>query len=294
MIVASGKGEISRLFERDAARSPFDQPARALALTYVTGMTPYAPFPRVSFNIVPGVGEYFVFPALTTTGPCEIMVFEGVPGGPMDCWSDVRTPDQHLARSKEILQKFMPWEAERCRTVALTDANGILAGRLTPTVRKPVAQLPSGAVVLGMADTVVLNDPITGQGSNNAAKSARIYLKSILDNRDKAFDRAWMQRTFDRLLGLCAMGDRLDQRAADAAAAPRRQYPGRGPDISQDRPGVRQRLRRPPNLLPLARRSRRGGAVHRRRIGVTARARHVGAKRACGRPSRSMRGRRAA
>ncbi|MGO8920713.1 MAG: styrene monooxygenase/indole monooxygenase family protein [Stellaceae bacterium] len=197
VIVASGKGEISRLFERDAARSPFDQPARALALTYVTGMTPYAPFPRVSFNIVPGVGEYFVFPALTTTGPCEIMVFEGVPGGPMDCWSDVRTPDQHLARSKEILQKFMPWEAERCRTVALTDANGILAGRLTPTVRKPVAQLPSGAVVLGMADTVVLNDPITGQGSNNAAKSARIYLKSILDNRDKAFDRAWMQRTFD-------------------------------------------------------------------------------------------------
>ena len=115
----------------------------------------------------------------------------------MDCWDDVRTPDQHLARSREILQKFMPWEAERCRHVALTDANGILAGRLTPTVRKPVGQLPSGALVLGMADTVVLNDPITGQGSNNAAKSARIYLKSIVAHGDKAFDRAWMQRTFD-------------------------------------------------------------------------------------------------
>jgi Styrene monooxygenase A putative substrate binding domain len=198
VIVASGKGDIGRLFERDAARSPFDKPARALALTYVTGMTPYEPFSRVSFNLVPGVGEYFVFPALTTAGACEIMVFEGVPGGPMDCWNDVRSPDQHLARSKEILQKFMPWEAERCRDVALTDANGVLAGRLTPTVRKPVAQLPSGALVLGMADTVVLNDPITGQGSNNAAKSARIYLSAILDNRDLAFDRVWMQRTFDR------------------------------------------------------------------------------------------------
>ena len=198
VIVASGKGDIGRLFERDAARSPFDTPARALALTYVTGMTPYEPFSRVSFNLVPGVGEYFVFPALTTAGACEIMVFEGVPGGPMDCWNDVRSPDQHLARSKEILQKFMPWEAERCRNVALTDANGVLAGRLTPTVRKPVAQLPSGALVLGMADTVVLNDPITGQGSNNAAKSARIYLSAILDNRDLSFDRVWMQRTFDR------------------------------------------------------------------------------------------------
>ncbi len=197
VIVASGKGDIGRLFERDPARSPFDKPARALALTYLTGMTPYQPFSRVSFNLVPGIGEYFVFPALTTAGACEIMVFEGVPGGPMDCWDDVRTPDQHLARSKEILQKFMPWEAERCRHVALTDANGILAGRLTPTVRKPVGQLPSGAFVLGMADAVVLNDPITGQGSNNAAKSVRIYLKSILDHGDRSFDRAWMQRTFD-------------------------------------------------------------------------------------------------
>ena len=197
VIVASGKGDISHLFERDAARSPFDKPMRALALTYLTGMTPYEPFSRVSFNLIPGVGEYFVFPALTTTGACEIMVFEGVPGGPMDCWNDVRTPEQHLARSKEILQKFLPWEAERCRNVALTDANGILAGRLAPTVRNPVGQLPSGALVLGMADTVVLNDPITGQGSNNAAKSARVYLRAILDHGDRAFDRAWMQRTFD-------------------------------------------------------------------------------------------------
>jgi Styrene monooxygenase A putative substrate binding domain len=197
VIVASGKGDIGRLFERDAARSPFDKPMRALALTYLTGMAPYEPFSRVSFNLIPGVGEYFVFPALTTTGACEIMVFEGVPGGPMDCWNDVRTPQEHLARSKEILQKFMPWEAERCRNVALTDANGILAGRLAPTVRKPVGELPSGALVLGMADTVVLNDPITGQGSNNAAKSARICLQAVLDHGNKAFDRAWMQRTFD-------------------------------------------------------------------------------------------------
>ena len=70
---------------------------RALALTYVTGMTPRPEYSAVCFNLIPTVGEYFVFPALTTTGECEIMVFEGVPGGPMDCWADVSTPDAHLA-----------------------------------------------------------------------------------------------------------------------------------------------------------------------------------------------------
>ncbi|MBS2614676.1 FAD-binding oxidoreductase, partial [Salmonella enterica subsp. enterica serovar 1,4,[5],12:i:-] len=92
---------------------------------------------------------------------CEIMVFEGVPGGPMDCWGDVKTPEQHLERSRWILDTFVPWEAERCRDIALTDDNGILAGRFAPTVRKPVATLPSGRKVLGMGDVVVLNDPIT-------------------------------------------------------------------------------------------------------------------------------------
>src|SRR5256885_3097849 len=102
VLVAAGKGEINRMFERDAEKSPFDQPMRALALTYVKNMVPRKPFTAVSFNLVPGVGEYFVFPALTTTGTCEIMVFEGVPGGPMDCWNDVKSSEEHLAKSKWV------------------------------------------------------------------------------------------------------------------------------------------------------------------------------------------------
>jgi flavin reductase (DIM6/NTAB) family NADH-FMN oxidoreductase RutF len=197
-IVAAGKGELGNLFPRDADKSPYETPQRALALTYVTGMAPRPEHSAVCFNIVPGVGEYFVFPALTTSGPCEIMVFEGIPGGPMDCWGDVKTPAEHLARSLEILERFLPWEAERCRDVALTDPEGVLTGRLAPTVREPIAHLPSGAPVLGMADAVVLNDPITGQGSNNAAKCAEIYLAAILEQRGAAFDERFMQRTFER------------------------------------------------------------------------------------------------
>ena len=198
VVVASGKGEIGRLFPRDDDKSEFDRPMRSLALAYVNGLEPRPDYSAVCFNVAPGVGEYFVFPALTVTGPCEIMVFEGVPGGPMDCWDGITSPEEHFKRAKAVLDKWFPWEGERARRATLTDANGILAGRFPPTVRKPVAELPSGALVLGMADAVVLNDPITGQGSNNASKCADFYLASILERGNKPFDRVWMQQTFDR------------------------------------------------------------------------------------------------
>jgi len=197
VIVAAGKGEIVRLFPRDDERSPYEKPMRALALTYVTGMTPRPEYSAVCFNLLPGVGEYFVFPALTTTGQCEIMVFEGIPGGPMDSWADVSTPEQHLAKSVELLDQFFPWEGERCRNVELTDPNGILAGRFPPTVRKPVAELPSGRLVLGLADAIMLNDPVTGQGSNNAAKMAAAYHEAIRRQGDGPYDRAFMEHAFE-------------------------------------------------------------------------------------------------
>ncbi len=197
VVVAAGKGDIARLFERDAEKSPFDKPQRALALTYVHGMTSRPEYSAVNFNLIPTVGEYFVFPALTLSGPCDIMVLEGIPGGPMDCWKDIKTPAEHLRQSKAILETFLPWEADRCRSIELTDDNGILAGSFAPTVRKPIGRLPSGALVLGLADTVCLNDPVTGQGSNNASKAAKVYMDAIIARGDKPFDAAFMQATFD-------------------------------------------------------------------------------------------------
>jgi hypothetical protein len=196
-IVAAGKGDIAKLFERDAEKSPFDRPQRALALTYLHGMTPRPDHTAVNFNLIPTIGEYFVVPSLTNSGPCDIMVLEGIPGGPMDCWKDVTSPQQHLERSKWVLDTFLPWEAERCRNVELTDANGILSGAFPPTVRKPIGRLPSGRIVLGLADAVVLNDPITGQGSNNASKAAKVYMDAIVAHGDRPFDAAFMQATFD-------------------------------------------------------------------------------------------------
>lgn len=73
-----------------------------------------------------------------------------------------------------------------------------MAGWYAPTVRNPIGRLPGGGLVLGVADVVVANDPITGQGSNSASKCAASYLASILDQGEKEFDEAWMRATFDR------------------------------------------------------------------------------------------------
>lgn len=196
VLVAAGKGEIAGLFERDEQRSHYAAPQRALALTYVNGMKPREDYSAVNFNLIPGVGEYFVFPALTVSGPCDIMVFEGLPGSDMDSWKGL-TPEEHLENSLRILRTYLPWEAERCTEVSLTDPNGVLQGRFPPTVRHPLATLPSGKTVLGMADVVVLNDPITGQGSNNAAKCAAAYLEAILAHGESEYDDVFKQGAFE-------------------------------------------------------------------------------------------------
>ncbi|MFC7050986.1 styrene monooxygenase/indole monooxygenase family protein [Emcibacter nanhaiensis] len=197
VIVASGKGEIGSLFEKDVEKCQFHQPMRGLSLVYFTGMEPYEHTPSLNINVNPGIGECVTFPGLTTSGACDIMTFEAVPGGEMDVWHEVKTPDQHLEMTKTLLDRFFPWLGERCRNIKLTDDNARLTGRFPPTVRKPIGYLPSGQIVLGIADAICLNDPITGQGSNNASKAAAIYLKRIVDNRGRAFDENWMQGTFD-------------------------------------------------------------------------------------------------
>ncbi|MFK4068688.1 styrene monooxygenase/indole monooxygenase family protein [Streptomyces sp. NPDC029674] len=201
VLVSAGKGELVSMFERDASRSPFTEPQRALSVAYVHGLGPrpeHPEFDAVRCNLVPGVGELFVMPTLTTSGRADILFWEGIPGGPLDVFQGVKDPSEHLALTLELLEKFLPWEYARATKVELTDAGGTLAGRYAPTVRKPIGRLPSGGLVLGVADVVVANDPITGQGSNSASKCAASYISSIVEHGDKPFDAEWMQSAFDR------------------------------------------------------------------------------------------------
>ncbi|MFE3324731.1 styrene monooxygenase/indole monooxygenase family protein [Streptomyces sp. NPDC059176] len=201
VLVSAGKGELVSMFERDASRSPYTEPQRALAVSYVHGLGPrpeHPEFEAVRCNIVPGVGELFVMPTLTTSGRADILFWEGVPGGPLDVFQGVKDPAEHLSLTLELMEKYTPWEYARATRVELTDAGGTLAGRYAPTVRNPIGRLPGGGLVLGVADVVVANDPITGQGSNSASKCAAAYLASIVEQGEKPFDETWMQATFDR------------------------------------------------------------------------------------------------
>lgn len=198
-LVASGRGELSRLFPRDPARSPYDRPQRTLACIYLYGVGhhPEHSAPHVRSHLSPEAGEIFVIPALTTGGLCDIVLFEGLPGGPFDCWQDHPAPADCLTRALGLLRRHAPAEYELCRGAEPTDAGGTLYGAVTPTVRHPVAEVAPGTCVLGMADAVVVNDPVTGQGSNNAARCAARYLRAIKERGTAPFDRAWMERTFD-------------------------------------------------------------------------------------------------
>lgn len=200
VVVAAGKGELVQLFDRDPARSPFTTPQRALAFAYVHGVERRPEHPdklAVRFNAVPGVGELFMIPGYTLSGNCDIMFLEGVPGGPLDCFDDRPEPQEHLNRILGLMKQHMPWEYERARNAELTDQGATLSGQYPPVVRKPAGELPSGGNVLGMADVVVANDPITGQGSNNAAKCAESYLQSILARGTEPFDKQWMHDAFE-------------------------------------------------------------------------------------------------
>ncbi|MFF7209914.1 styrene monooxygenase/indole monooxygenase family protein [Streptomyces sp. NPDC008238] len=201
VLVAAGKGELVSLFGRNAERSPYGTPQRSLAVAYVHGLAPRPEHPdlhAVRLNMVPGAGELIVIPALTTSGPCDILFWEALPGGPLDVFAGVKDPQEHLRITLELMGRHIPWEYDRAREAELTDAGGTLSGRFAPVVRHPVAELPSGGLVLGVADVVVANDPITGQGSNSASKCAAAYLDAIVEQGDKPFDRDWMESAFAR------------------------------------------------------------------------------------------------
>ena len=61
LVIATPKGGYSRIFARDAANSPFDQPQRLLLAGLFTGFHPVQPR-RVNISLAPGQGEALAVP----------------------------------------------------------------------------------------------------------------------------------------------------------------------------------------------------------------------------------------
>lgn len=136
-------------------------------------------------------------PTYSLVGACDTVMVEAVPGGPMDLpMSPGARGEDVLSGILEVLRSDAPWEYERFARARLADPRAVLRGGHAPVVREPVALLANGTPVLGMADSVVTNDPITTQGANMASLCADVYRRAIVDHGTRPFDEAFMRAAF--------------------------------------------------------------------------------------------------
>ena len=196
VIVAGGRGAISNLFARDAEKSTHTQPKRHLAgIILKNSLQTQNIFKLITF---PGIGEIIQTPFYhknkTTT---TLIAFEAYPGGTIDRFSQVQNEREILAIALDSIEQFIPWEYELIKESKLADQKAWLRGAVNPIVRKPVGCLPSGAIVMGIGDTVILNDPLCGQGANSATKTAHLVTRRIIERGKEPFDRFWMESVFN-------------------------------------------------------------------------------------------------
>lgn len=71
VVVSTGRGGLTSLFEPDVERSPYSSPQRVAALTYLAGVDPDPEGPGLRYHSVEGVGECFTCPGLSVNGSCE-------------------------------------------------------------------------------------------------------------------------------------------------------------------------------------------------------------------------------
>ena len=200
-IVAAGRAELAKHFPRDDARSTYAEPQRKLAMIITTGGAmsfDRCPFTPVKFEFLGTDGEAFFVPYFHKDhGPAWNILFEPKPGSRMDRFTTDKTGDEALSIAKQVVHELFPWDDEWMRPMRLADPNGWLTGSVTPTVRKPVATLPSGRIAMSLGDTAISYDPIAAQGANSGVKQARHVVQQIVARGDEPFDAQWMTSTFD-------------------------------------------------------------------------------------------------
>jgi hypothetical protein len=199
-IVATGK-EGGALFARDPRRSPSDVPLRHLAMVNCEGPSMRfddVPFGAAKFNVFEELGECYWTPYFhKDRKPVWNLVFEAKPGTPYDRFQGARSGDDVLRISKEVIREMMPWDYPWIQGATLADANSWLVGAITPTVRDPVGDTPSGRPVVPLGDAYMAFDPLGAQGANVGNRLAATLVEAIVARKDAPFDRAWIRALYD-------------------------------------------------------------------------------------------------
>jgi hypothetical protein len=199
-IVCAGKfrGDLGDLFPRDPDRSRHDSVQRIGAVVSIHGrqqeLSSAVGAAFEEWTVVPGIGDFFAIPAYSEHGSCHVVCMEGFVGGPLDRFAEVRDPQEILRLTREIFERWLPWERGRWGRVALTDSGAAICGGFAPTVRYPVATMSCGKSVMAFGDAFVLLDPLTAQGANVHLKNIPLLLERI-DTASGRFTRDWMEAT---------------------------------------------------------------------------------------------------
>src|SRR4051795_9227669 len=200
-IVATGRADLCRIFERDPSRTTYDKPQRNLAMVTVTGgpsRIADVPLLPVKFDFLGTDGEIFFVPYHhKDAGPCWNILVEAKAGSRMDRFAGISDGDAAVARMKEVVAALFPWDEPFVRNMQLADPLAWLIGAVTPAVRRPSAQLSSGVVAAALGDTAISYDPIAAQGANSGIKQARHLVQAMAARGDRPFDRAWIDETFE-------------------------------------------------------------------------------------------------
>ncbi len=195
LVMASGRGSLSNVFERVPEHSPNHEPQRLVIAGFYRGIRPCDP---LGFEIVisRGHGEILVFPAFSFESGVTGLGIEAIRGGAFMDLSGMKygdDPRRFEQRVLEILRDHAPAVYARINVdefaVARPQDVGYVA--ITPAVRRGYARLGNGRHVVALGDAHVVMDPITGQGANKAAVAAATLAEAIRDANvfDESFCR---------------------------------------------------------------------------------------------------------
>lgn len=154
---------------------------------------------KMSYNLVPGHGELFETTTMTDKGLARALLLEAVPGGELDRIKGSPGPDQFVRELSDVLKSHFPHIHERINDGGfhLVDSQSYVRMAIQPEVRVPYTMV-NGVLAVGCGDSVVLNDPVTGQGANAASYCANTLFDVLLQNVDRQWDNAIGEQYWER------------------------------------------------------------------------------------------------
>ncbi len=196
VVVAAGHSGLAEMFPENPAYTLSNVSSNANVLAYVRSSDHGEPGLGEA-HMLPRLGYFVVTPAMSVTGPCQLMYLCGPTEGPLGSWPQRIRPHEHLELILDLLREHDPEQYARFRDAELADARSVAVDYSRPLVRHPVADLPSGGKILGLGDTALVSQPSMAQEVNNAYKSAEIALDHILEHGDQPFDEEFMMGVFN-------------------------------------------------------------------------------------------------